>query len=318
MKKASVIIPIYNNAAALKRCLETFKQQVVSKDNFEIIVTDDASIDMDTGMLAEYSKSGFIKFTRNLQRSGPGFSRNRALEIAGGEIIIFCDGDTAACADYIGEHLKTHSEYPAKEYVVLGRVADPPEIKMTPLMRLGNVTQTWNYIDRMKIDLDDWTLFRTTNISLKRSFLGDEFFNERIFGDIGFEDTELGARLSKRGMKIIYNRNALAYHYHFRKPVEYIAKVFCYGKTFRKWMDACEERQRNELNRKFNCILDTANLFSLYNLKEMIRRVLVNDFTAPLIICLAQRFEKTNEKLSAFFYGKIFKYIFLKGYIRRG
>jgi GT2 family glycosyltransferase len=60
----------------------------------------------------------------------------------------------------------------------------------------------------------DYNFFYTCNISIKRSFLGKNPFDDR-FSKYGWEDIELGYRLEKeKGLKMIYNPAALAYHHH--------------------------------------------------------------------------------------------------------
>jgi GT2 family glycosyltransferase len=60
-----------------------------------------------------------------------------------------------------------------------------------------------------------YTRFYTSNISLKKPFLLQEpHIFDTDFIHAACEDIELGYRLSKRGMRIIYNRAALGYHNH--------------------------------------------------------------------------------------------------------
>ena len=45
MKKVSVIVPCYNAAIYLDRCMEHLLKQTIGIDNIEIILVDDASTD---------------------------------------------------------------------------------------------------------------------------------------------------------------------------------------------------------------------------------------------------------------------------------
>ncbi len=312
MLKASVVIPVYNNADIVKKALDSFAHQSVGDDLFEIIIVNDNSTDNFSQILLS-SVSLNITVINNNMRRGAAFSRNRGMDVARGQVLIFCDGDTVPHREFIEQHIKIHEQLSANNIVVIGRVVNPPDMTVTPLMELGNVTKTWDYISIEQIDPEDWSLFRTTNASLKRRF-ADIRFNETLFEGSGMEDTEFAFRLYKKGMKIAYNPQAISYHYHFRTPKEYEEKSFRYGKLFAQWIKSCDEETAKELNKRFNYLIDTDNIVSLYNFREIIRRMVINDLSAPLIRLLARTFIHLNEDISVFLYNKLYKYLFLKGY----
>ena len=88
----SVIIPVYNVEKYLHVCLNSVLNQTYN--DFEIICIDDGSTDS-TAEILEYftDKDSRIKVLKNDINKGPGFSRNRGLEIAHGKYISFLDGD---------------------------------------------------------------------------------------------------------------------------------------------------------------------------------------------------------------------------------
>jgi GT2 family glycosyltransferase len=180
-------------------------------------------------------------------------------------------------------------------------------------MRLGNVTETWDAMDELEWDMDDWIQFRTTNVSLKREFV-DIRFDEEMFHASGIEDTEFGYRLFLKGMKIVYNNRAVSWHYHFRSPEGYLRKVERYGELFARWEDNCDGKTAAMLNKKFNYLLDMKKPFSWGNIRELLRRLAINDLTAPVIRGTAMFLKDKNEKTSLFLFNKLYKYLFLKGY----
>lgn len=46
MIKISIIIPIYNGAKYIERCVESIKNQTLSFDDFQIILINDGSLDI--------------------------------------------------------------------------------------------------------------------------------------------------------------------------------------------------------------------------------------------------------------------------------
>ncbi len=321
-KKVSIIIPCYNTGETIGRTLRAFCNQAVPAEDYEIIVVDDCSTDNTATEIGREAGVPQIIFIQNPVNKGRAETRNIALDRACGEIVIFSDGDTIPCNDYLRGHLEGHQRYPEDRYVVLGAAAMPEDLEITPLMYLGNVVQAMSSAEYVSDDPYDWLHFSTLNVSLKRRFLNNVRFDGSSFRRDqenatelpGFEDTELAQRLAKRGMKLVYRPTIRAYHYHFRSPDEYIDKVLGYGKRFAVWISLCDPEDTRELNRRMNYLLDREHLFSKANIKECLRRLVVNDLSFPLIRGAGNFFENRNQLLSLFFYKKLYKYLFLKGY----
>lgn len=88
----SVIIPVYNVEDYLHVCLNSVLKQ--SYEDFEIICVDDASTDSSLEILEYFTKKDSrIKVLKNDSNKGPGFSRNRGLDVAEGKYISFLDSD---------------------------------------------------------------------------------------------------------------------------------------------------------------------------------------------------------------------------------
>lgn len=88
----SVIIPVYNVEDYLHVCINSVLKQ--SYNDFEIICVDDASTDLSLKILEYFSKKDSrVKILKNDSNHGPGYSRNRGLEVAQGKYVSFLDGD---------------------------------------------------------------------------------------------------------------------------------------------------------------------------------------------------------------------------------
>lgn len=90
-KKVSVIIPVYNVENYLKECLDSVINQTLK--DIEIICIDDGSTDKSLDILKEYAKKDtrFIVLTQ--ENKGAAIARNKGLDIARGEYVIFLDSD---------------------------------------------------------------------------------------------------------------------------------------------------------------------------------------------------------------------------------
>lgn len=89
----SVIVPIYNTASLLPRCIDSLLNQTL--DNIEIILVNDASPVNSLEIIKDYEKKYFPKIKTisskiNLKQGG---ARNLGIELAQGEYIGFVDSD---------------------------------------------------------------------------------------------------------------------------------------------------------------------------------------------------------------------------------
>lgn len=213
--KLSVIIPTFNRADVLRRNLNLLAVQTVSKDQFEVIVVNDGSLDGTSRVLNEWQAKNELSLKVIQQNnSGQGVARNSAIEKAQGEILLFLGDDMLPKSDLLEKHLFFHEINPAPEKAALGLVLWHPEIKVTSFMRwLTSSGVQFKFDDLKDGDSVDFRRFYTSNISLKRSFLGAERFDPDFSG-WGFEDAELGYRLQQKGLKLIFLAEAVVQHFH--------------------------------------------------------------------------------------------------------
>ena len=96
MEKLSIVIPAYNAATVIERCLDSILDQDYHMDR-EIIVVNDGSTDNTAEILARYEKK-YPDIFRIVTKENGGLpsARNAGIDIAQGDWIWFCDAD-----DYI-------------------------------------------------------------------------------------------------------------------------------------------------------------------------------------------------------------------------
>ena len=82
----SVVIPTYNRANTLQRCINSVLQQTFS--DFELIVIDDASKDNTAEVLASFDDTR-IRYIKLEQNVGGGEARNIGVREASADIIAF-------------------------------------------------------------------------------------------------------------------------------------------------------------------------------------------------------------------------------------
>ena len=88
----SVIIPVYNVEKYLHVCINSVLKQTYQ--DFEVICVDDCSTDSSLEILEYFTKKDSrVKVYKNDSNKGIGFTRNRGLDEAKGEYILFLDAD---------------------------------------------------------------------------------------------------------------------------------------------------------------------------------------------------------------------------------
>lgn len=88
----SIITPTYNSEKFVSETIDSILVQTYS--NWELLITDDCSIDNTWHILEDYAKKDKrIKIFRLERNSGAGIARNNSIKQASGRYIAFCDSD---------------------------------------------------------------------------------------------------------------------------------------------------------------------------------------------------------------------------------
>jgi glycosyltransferase involved in cell wall biosynthesis len=215
----SIVIPTRDRAALLLRVIEALLNQAADIENqIEIIIVDDGSTeDVETplkDMAARRGQDGMIHYIHQSPK-GPAAARNLGIREARGELVLFLGDDILASPGLLRAHVLTHTEeHPGKEFAVLGMADLAPEFLQTPFAEWW---RHWNFRYWLLLEekrLPDYSFFYTNNLSLKRDFLLQHGMFDESFRYAAYEDGELGARLIKQGLQLVFRPEAKADHYH--------------------------------------------------------------------------------------------------------
>jgi len=207
-KKISALFSTYNRADLLDKALASLLTQTLPRDQFEVIVINDGSIDNTHEVCSRYAGHLDLRYAFQ-ENSGLAEGKNHALRLAQAPIVVFMDDDDVADNRLLEEHLCTHEKNPASNIAVLGFTDLHPDIASLPIMHF--VTQVgcylFSYPRLVDGELLNYTYFWGGRSSCKLEFLQRYGIFNPIFR-FGCEDIELGYRLSKHGLKVIYNQQA--------------------------------------------------------------------------------------------------------------
>lgn len=192
--KLSIIIPAYNAAQYIKKCIRSCEQQDISQEKYEVIVVDDGSTDNTKECILELQKEFFnIKYIYQ-DNARQGAARNNGLRNSKGKYIWYVDAD-----DWIEENC-------------LGTIVNKLETESLTALIVGHVTKydkkeyRWYNIDERTITSGKEILkgnnyfISPTYAVWEREYLvcNKLYFKENLF----HEDSEFFPRLFYKAERI--------------------------------------------------------------------------------------------------------------------
>lgn len=146
----SIIIPVYNSASSIVRCLDSIYNQE-SKYNIEVIVIDDGSTDSTIDKLTKHPQS--LNIIRQ-ENKGPAAARNRGIEAATGEYLAFLDADDYWLPGFLDHTVAFLEQHPEAIAVSVGQQHHLPsgQVAIAPAMLT-------NQHDLKPMVLDDFFAF---------------------------------------------------------------------------------------------------------------------------------------------------------------
>jgi glycosyltransferase involved in cell wall biosynthesis len=228
MVEVSVVIPTYNRVDRLKRVLAAFELQTFPKDRFEVVVVSDGSNDGTHEYLEALITPIQLKHYCQ-SNQGPAAARNRGVQLAAGELIVFVDDDVIPSPEIIAEHVAYHRQNDG-DCVVIGPMLSPDDFKYSPWVSWEQAKLAKYYRDMLSGQLQPSPrMFYTGNASLSR---------EQLIKSGGFddslrraEDVELAYRLETMGLRFLFNPRAVGYHYAERSFISWQDIPYQYGKN---------------------------------------------------------------------------------------
>jgi GT2 family glycosyltransferase len=209
----SVVLPTYNRKDKLQLCLAALAFQSLPAHRWEVIVVDDGSSDA-TESFCRNIPWPFASFRYIRQENaGAGAARHRGAEEASGEFLLLCNDDTIASPTLLAEHLSVLRQYPSPKLAVLGDFQPAEDCNQRALSMWVNWSPFFFPQRNMKPgELCGKGHFVTCNMSIRR----DDVLKAGNFDPayrVG-EDTELGSRLERMGLRVHYHPAASAWHDH--------------------------------------------------------------------------------------------------------
>ncbi|HET7815900.1 MAG TPA: glycosyltransferase [Candidatus Baltobacteraceae bacterium] len=208
MLELSVVIPTYNRLDTLVHVVPSLLAQSVPADSFELLICDSNSNDGTAEYLAKVHAEH--PNVRHLPGSytGRAMARNAGIAQAQGSVVLFNDSDIIADPGLIEAHLKHHREQ--RNIAVVGWEVQVANLEQYAFKRdHPDERGSLHPASRKKLS---WLYFLTGNASVRRDDLLRVGSFDESFTGYGHEDLELGYRLERAGITILYEPAAINYH----------------------------------------------------------------------------------------------------------
>jgi glycosyltransferase involved in cell wall biosynthesis len=203
----SVVIPTYNRLPILRKCLRALEEQRLDPpvEGYEVVVVDDGSSDDTVPWLRDHAAA--LPHVRLIcqEHGGPAEGRNRGVQEASGDVIVFIDSDLVVTPTFLGCHASALA-------AAWRRRGD--HLCFT----YGAVVNTANFdaptSEPHKLTDLSWAYFATGNVAIDRGVLERSGLFDTGFHLYGWEDLELGERLRQLGVTLVRAPEAVGYHWH--------------------------------------------------------------------------------------------------------
>lgn len=216
--KLSIIIPVFNDLKAIKLTLESLENQTYNRSEYEVIVVDNGSKDGSFEYLQCLDNIILIKETQHL--GSPYSCRNRGIEAAKADILVFLDSTCVPQKDFVEKGLAFAENSDCDLFG--GNVRFYFDDHLTGAKLYDSITNI-----QMKSSIEEKGVAKTANLWVKKHVIdtvGAFIEGERSGDDVGFT-----SRCISAGMKLVFCETCITYKFA-RGLKELLKKQFRVGK----------------------------------------------------------------------------------------
>lgn len=192
MPKFSMILPVHNAAAYMGNALESIRRQ--SWKDYELIILCDACQDDSEKIAREYAANwgkGPEVRVEAVDYHCAGLTRNRGLELARGDWVLFMDDDDWLLHEFVFAQLASMAGENGEDILACGFV--------------------WKGVGVFTPRADDFNA-AVWNKAWRREFIGDTRFSDRRYGD----DADFTNAMLAKGPKVIFWDVPIYYYNYLR------------------------------------------------------------------------------------------------------
>lgn len=122
--KAAIVVPVYNAARSIQRCLDSLLAQ--SERSIQVVCVNDGSTDDSLNVLRQIAQADDRVLVIDQENAGVSCARNAGIDAAEGETVFFVDADDYIDAQTV-ERVLHAMESAGAEAAVFGGVCEPAD-----------------------------------------------------------------------------------------------------------------------------------------------------------------------------------------------
>lgn len=231
----SVIIPTRNRRGLLSATLGRLAR--FSPDApIEVVVVDDGSTDGSHDAVRGFAAGApWPVHALSQAGRGPAAARNRGIDAARGRALLFMGDDSLPTPGLITGHIRFHRANRDGRDGLLGLVKPAPPLDESPFIRwLHEDGAQFGYAALDPDALVSGANFWTSNVSVKAELIEEAGPFDEGFTGAACEDAELGLRLQRAGMRLHYDPETTALHFHPTDLAAALARMRVIGVAHRR------------------------------------------------------------------------------------
>lgn len=280
----SVIIPTYNRIDILEKCLTSLSQQDFPTDKFEVIISDDGSTDA-TEIRVKNFKSNYKIVYLKQANSGPATARNNAIKHAIGKYLLILNDDAILENDVLSGHYR-HQKTSGTNIAVMGTF-DYPQPEMEKIFTYLAVKSDFIFPASKLVTggLYNYLYFWTCNISVERELVIKAGMFDENFREPMAEDIELGLRMQRLGVKVLFDGTIKATHLHEINIEMFIKRQKMWGRNHFKLLRKYPPSNNPEI---LELVLENVDIAMIRNIENIIE---TKSYEIQKIVELMRRFD---------------------------
>ncbi len=209
----SIAIPARDQRQRLADTLDSIARSDFDLDQVEVVVVDDGSSD-GTYEAFRGRRYPFAFRIARVEHANQSATTNEAIRLSRGELVLCSAQDILFDRNLLREHAAWHEHFAGEEIAVLGYLPYAPQLDVNPFMvyLVTGGFQFAYYLIKDPLRVPPNFVY-APNFSVRREVLHRVGLFDPQF-PFGCQDTDIGIRLAKAGVRIVYNAQAVGYHNH--------------------------------------------------------------------------------------------------------
>jgi len=220
----SVVVPTYQRADALARCLAALGAQTLERDRFEVVVVDDGSAHPPREVVARARASLDVRLIEQAN-AGPASARNAGARAARGDYVVFTDDDCCPDPGWLRAIDAIAARHPG--CAIGGRVVNALGDGLYSTASQLLVEFLYEYFN---VDETGGRFFITSNLAVPARSFHDIGGFDVSFPLAAAEDRDLCDRWREAGLEMVYCDDAVVNHAHSLGLRTFCRQHFNYGR----------------------------------------------------------------------------------------